>query len=286
MYALRVAPTIALTEAQHAVLTQQARGRSVPVRVCQRAKMVLLAAEGRQNKEIAQSLSTAPATVARWRFRFLQQGVPGIETDAPRSGRKPSLPPETVQEIVRRTTQERPPQATQWSTRSMAKASGVSEATVRRIWRKHGLRPHRVKTFKLSNDPRLQTPWHHHPVRRAQHPRRHGDRYLYETAPTRGVAEILVPDRTGDSSRKGTASHRRQLRNAQTSRRPSVARTAPTVPYPLHAYQRLVGEHGRTLLPRHHRPAHSSWSLPQCRRTRTSYRGLPGPPQSATQAFH
>src|SRR6266704_1761878 len=155
MYALRVAPTIALTEAQHAVLTQQARGRSVPVRVCQRAKMVLLAAEGRQNKEIAQSLSTAPATVARWRFRFLQQGVPGIETDAPRPGRKPSLPPETVQEIVRRTTQELPPQATQWSTRSMAGASGVSEDTLRRIWRKHGLRPHRVKTFKLSNDPRF-----------------------------------------------------------------------------------------------------------------------------------
>jgi len=155
MYAVRVAPRISLTEAQRAVLTQQARGRSVPVRVCQRAKMVLLAAEGRQNKEIAQSLSTAPATVARWRFRFLQQGVPGIETDAPRPGRKPSLPPETVQEIVRRTTQERPPQATQWSTRSMARASGVSEATVRRIWRKHGLRPHRVKTFKLSNDPRF-----------------------------------------------------------------------------------------------------------------------------------
>ena len=152
---MRVAPAISLTEGQRALLTQQARGRSVPVRVCQRAKMVLLAAEGRQNKEIAQSLSTAPATVARWRVRFLQQGAAGIETDAPRPGRKPSLPPGTVQEIVRKTTQERPPQATQWSTRSMARASGVSEATVRRIWHKHGLKPHRVKSFKLSNDPRF-----------------------------------------------------------------------------------------------------------------------------------
>jgi transposase len=150
---LRVAPAISLTEAQRVVLTQRARGRSVPVRTCQRAKIVLMAAEGRQNREIAQSLSTAPATVARWRERFLQQGMAGIETDAPRPGRKPSVPPETIQEIIRKTTQEKPPQATQWSTRSMARASGVSEATVRRIWHKHGLKPHRVKTFKLSTDP-------------------------------------------------------------------------------------------------------------------------------------
>lgn len=152
---VRIAPTITLNEAQRAVLTRYARGRSVAVRVSQRAKMLLLAAGGSQNKEIAQALSTAPATVARWRGRFLQQGVAGIEKDAPRPGRKPSIAPETIQEIVRRTTQERPPQATQWSTRSMARVSGVSEATVRRIWHKHGLKPHRLKRFKLSNDPRF-----------------------------------------------------------------------------------------------------------------------------------
>lgn len=150
---MRIAPAVSLTEADRAQLTRYARGRTVPVRVSQRAKMLLLAADGCQNKEIAQALSTAPATVARWRLRFLQLGVAGIEKDAPRPGRKPSLAPETVQEIIRKTTQEKPPQATQWSTRSMARASGVSETTVRRIWHRHGLKPHRVKSFKLSNDP-------------------------------------------------------------------------------------------------------------------------------------
>jgi transposase len=152
---LRVAPEILLTDAERTVLTQQARGRSVPVRVCQRAKILLMAAEGQRDKDIANALSTTRATVARWRGRFLHQGLAGIEHDAPRPGRKPSLPPDTVEEIVRKTTQEKPAEATQWSTRSMARATGVSEATVRRIWRKHGLKPHRVRTFKLSNDPRF-----------------------------------------------------------------------------------------------------------------------------------
>jgi transposase len=152
---VRIAPAVSLTEAERTQLTRYAHGRTVPVRVSQRAKMVLLAADGTQTKEIAQVLATAPATVARWRFRFLQQGMAGIEKDAPRPGRKPSLSPETVQEIVRKTTQEKPLQAAQWSTRSMAKASGVSEKTVRRIWRKHGLKPHLVRTFKLSTDPRF-----------------------------------------------------------------------------------------------------------------------------------
>lgn len=152
---MRVAPAISLTEAQYAELTRYVRGRKVPRRLGQRARIVLLAAEGRQNKEIGQILATTPAAAARWRLRFLENGVMGIATDAPRPGRKPTISPETVREIVRKTTQEKPPQATQWSTRSMAKATGVSEATVRRIWRKHGLKPHRVKTFKLSNDPRF-----------------------------------------------------------------------------------------------------------------------------------
>jgi len=123
------------------------------VRLRQRAKIVLLAAAGRQTKQIAVVLGTTPPTVARWRQRFLEQGIAGIEKDAPRPGRKPTVSPATIQEIVRKTTREKPPQATQWSTRTMAAAMGVSEASVRRIWHKHGLKPHRIKTFKLSNDP-------------------------------------------------------------------------------------------------------------------------------------
>jgi transposase len=150
---MRVAPRIVLRDEQRAQLRRYAQGRSVAVRLSQRAKMVLMAAEGRQTKEIAEVLGTTPPTVARWRLRFLERGMAGIEKDAPRPGRKPSLSPETVQEIVRKTTQETPPQATQWSTRKMAAATGVSEASVRRIWHTHGLKPHRSKTFKLSNDP-------------------------------------------------------------------------------------------------------------------------------------
>jgi transposase len=130
-----------------------ARGRRVAVRVAQRAKMLLLAAEGKQDQEIAQQLGAVASTVARWRHRFLALGVPGIEKDAPRPGRKPTIAAETVQDIIRKTTQETPPNATHWSTRSMAQAAKVSEATVRRLWHKHGLKPHRVKSFKLSNDP-------------------------------------------------------------------------------------------------------------------------------------
>jgi transposase len=130
-----------------------ARSRSTPVRVAGRAKVVLLASEGKQNKEIAQILSVAPAMAARWRQRFVERGVAGIEHDAPRPGRTPTISAETVQAIVRKTTQETPPNATHWSTRRMARATGVSEASVRRIWRKHGLKPHRTKSFKLSNDP-------------------------------------------------------------------------------------------------------------------------------------
>lgn len=152
---VRIAPKISLTAEQHAQLTRYARSRNVPVRLNQRAKMVLLAAEGRQNKEIATMLGTTPPTVARWRLRFLQKGIAGIEKDAPRSGRKPELAAATVQEIIRKTTQEKPAGATHWSTRKMARATGVSEASVRRIWRKHGLKPHRIKSFKLSNDPRF-----------------------------------------------------------------------------------------------------------------------------------
>jgi transposase len=85
----------------------------------------------------------------------VERGVAGIEHDAPRPGRTPTISVETVQAIVRKTTQETPPNATHWSTRRMARAMGVSEATVRRIWRRHGLKPHRLRSFKLSTDPRF-----------------------------------------------------------------------------------------------------------------------------------
>jgi transposase len=150
---MRIALAITLSLEQRKQLEIWARSRRAPLRVAERARMILLAAEGRQNREIAGAVGRSRQAVARWRERFSERGLVGIEKDAPRAGRKPQISAARVVAIVRQTTQEIPPHATQWSTRTMARAAGVSEATVRRIWRAHGLKPHRVKTFKVSNDP-------------------------------------------------------------------------------------------------------------------------------------
>src|SRR5437660_3276399 len=150
---MRIAPSIVLADDQKEQLLVWSRGRRTPARVVRRAQIVLLAAEGKQNKQIAEQLGIMPRIVALWRSRFLEQGLDGLTHDAPRSGRKPSLSEAKVRSIVRKTTQEEPRGATQWSTRTMAKAVGVSEKTVRRIWKRHGLKPHLFRTFKVSNDP-------------------------------------------------------------------------------------------------------------------------------------
>jgi transposase len=149
---LRVAEQIALTDEQVLRLRAYGRGRKVERRLAERANIILLAAEGLENLDIAARLSIGRHTVARWRKRFLALGVNGIERDAPRPGRTRTL---NADEIVRKTTQEKPANATHWSTRSMARAAGVSEASVRRVWHANGLKPHRVETFKFSNDPQF-----------------------------------------------------------------------------------------------------------------------------------
>jgi transposase len=150
---MRLAPQIELTQAQREQLETLSRGRSFPSRLVERAKIILLAFEGKQNREIAQILGVTRRTVGRWRSRFAVKGVPGIEKDAPRPGRLASFSEQFVQEVVRKTTQEKPAKATHWSTRSLAKAVGVSASTISRIWKRHGLKPHLTRTFKLSNDP-------------------------------------------------------------------------------------------------------------------------------------
>lgn len=150
---MRVATKIELTGEQRQQLEATARSRSLALRVVERARIVLLAAQGLQNDQIARQLSMSRFKVSRWRQRFARHGFAGIEKDAPRPGRTPSTSPETVERMVRMTTQQKPPSATHWSTRTLAAAVGVSPSTVRRVWRAHGLKPHRLKTFKISNDP-------------------------------------------------------------------------------------------------------------------------------------
>ena len=115
-------------------------------------RIILLAAEGMDNHQIAAAVSVGRIQVGRWRKRFAESGLPGIETDLPRSGRKPRI---NAAKIVRLTTQSTPQGATHWSTRTLAASVGISDSSVLRIWRANGLKPHLVETFKVSRDPQF-----------------------------------------------------------------------------------------------------------------------------------
>lgn len=152
---MRVAPKVELSPEQAVLLERRSRGRSLPARVVERARIILLAAGGKQDKEIASELQISVQKSARWRARFLESGVTGLEKDAPRPGRTPTLSAAVIKRVIHMTTKAKPMNATHWSTRSMAEAVGISEASVRRIWHKNGLKPHLVDTFKVSNDPQF-----------------------------------------------------------------------------------------------------------------------------------
>ena len=150
---MRVAPQITLDDKERKILQRWSRGRSTPARLVLRAKIVLLAAKGTQNNDIASELGTERTIVGRWRSRFAQHGLAGIEKDAPRGGRRPMKRDKLARLIIKKTTKERPSNATHWSTRSLAKELGVSQSMVHRVWKANGLKPHLARTFKVSNDP-------------------------------------------------------------------------------------------------------------------------------------
>jgi transposase len=149
---MRVASKIELDGKQRQELMRLARSSTVSVRVARRAQIVLMAADGMDNIEIAQRVAIGRIQAGRWRERYAQGGLEAILQDRPRGGRPPQA---DAAEIVRLTTQTRPEAATQWSTRSLAAKAGVSDTTVLRIWRAHGLKPHRVRSFKVSRDPQF-----------------------------------------------------------------------------------------------------------------------------------
>jgi len=152
---MRVARPVILDPEQRQLLEQQARARSLPARVVERARIVLRAATGQQDRQIAAELGITPEKSARWRNRFLDRGWAALQKDAPRPGRPRTIGEAQVKLVIDKTTQEKPEASTHWSTRTMAVAVGLSEASVRRIWLAHGLKPHLVKGFKVSNDPQF-----------------------------------------------------------------------------------------------------------------------------------
>jgi transposase len=149
---LRVAPVVVLSVEQEAELTKLARSKRTSVRLSQRARIVLLAAQGVQNKDIAEQLGIGRVQVSRWRERYVEAGLEGIERDLPRGA--PPLKVD-VQKLVELTTQSKPQAATHWSTRKMAAELGVSASTVMRHWQANGLKPHIVRGFKVSRDPKF-----------------------------------------------------------------------------------------------------------------------------------
>jgi transposase len=143
---------IVLTPEERSVLNTWIRSRSFPLRMVERARIVIMAGEGVLNQDIARELGMSRPTVQLWRERFLALRVEGLRKDAPRAGRIPSLPEKKVRAVVEATLHTTPRNATHWSVRTMAKAQSISRMAVQRIWDRYGLKPHLTKTFKVSRD--------------------------------------------------------------------------------------------------------------------------------------
>jgi transposase len=149
-------PALRVSAGQRAVLESLARSQSAAHREVVRAKALLMAADGVANTAISASLSVSPASVKSWRARFTEEGLTKLGQVRRGRGRKPSIPQSKIDEILDLTQNYRPKGETHWSCRTMAAAAGVSKSTVQLVWHARGLKPHRVKTFKLSNDPRFE----------------------------------------------------------------------------------------------------------------------------------
>jgi transposase len=148
-------PLILLGE-ERQQLVAIAAAPSNPYRMVREARGLLMAADGVANAVIAQRLDVSRSTVLGWRRQFVEDGVGGVGRVRPGRGAKPSIPAETIEQIVHDTQHTTPPDATHWSVRTMAKAAGVGSTTVHRVWRARGLKPHLVDTFKVSTDPAFE----------------------------------------------------------------------------------------------------------------------------------
>jgi transposase len=145
---------VVLSDEERVTLERWARRPKSSQALAFRCRVVLAAAEGRSSTEIAAELGCNPSTVGRWRGRFARRGFDGLH-DEPRLGKPRSISDEDVERVIVKTLEEQPANATHWSTRSMAAATGMSQSAVSRIWRAFALKPHQVETFKLSPDPQF-----------------------------------------------------------------------------------------------------------------------------------
>ncbi len=149
---MRKIEQISVSAADRERLERLVQDRNTAQKVVWRARIVLLASEGLTAEGIAAAVDKSLLTVRRWRRRFVAKGVDGLLKDASRPSRVKPLASQKIAEVVHMTLHQKPPNATQWSVRSMAKATGISYSSVQRIWQAHGLKPHLVDTFKISRD--------------------------------------------------------------------------------------------------------------------------------------
>lgn len=151
---------LSLSEVDRAELLRLTGAHNTPQKVVLRARIILLTAAGVPSSEVLQRLSTTYPTITRWRQRYRAQGIEGLRSDAARTGRPRRISAERVSDVIDRTLHSTPVNSTHWSTRKMAEATGLSKATIQRLWKHHGLQPHRVETFKLSRDPQFLAKLH------------------------------------------------------------------------------------------------------------------------------
>jgi len=150
---LPAAAPLPLSTSERRALLDLIRHRSTPQSIVLRVQIVLGAGDGVANRQLARTLQTSVPTVLLWRSRYQAEGLAGILQDRPRPGRPKQISAEEEAAIVEATIQSKPKDATHWSVRTMARAQGVSKASIQRIWHKYRLQPHRVESFKFSTDP-------------------------------------------------------------------------------------------------------------------------------------
>jgi len=152
---MRTTKQIFIDNADRIALGKIVQNRNTSQKIALRTRIILMSADSLATNEIVHQLGTSIPTIVRWRKRYIQAGIPGLLKELSRPGRKKRIEEKKVREVIEKTLQEQPLNATHWSTRSMAAVVGLSPATIQRIWKEHGLKPHLVRSFKLSRDPRF-----------------------------------------------------------------------------------------------------------------------------------
>ena len=151
----RTRACIWLSPGDRATLTDWIADRNTPQKLVWRARIVSLSADRAGVMSIVRSVGKSKVTIGRWQERYLASGIAGLCRDKTRPGRKPPLPAEVIERVLQTTLHEKPAAGTHWSIRKMATATGISYTSIQKIWKAHGLKPHLVKTFRLSNDKRF-----------------------------------------------------------------------------------------------------------------------------------